>query len=566
MDIEKYGFCAWELRGQHTGTPARILSVHHNYFHIACNYGMGIARLKAGEYRPERQAAPVTGDFVLIDWQPNGESRIIKTLPRKTFLSRSSPSSSGCKEQAIAANFDTVFILQSLDRDFNLRRLERYVTLAWQSGATPVVILTKTDRVQDYTPQLLAAHDAAVGVDIIPISAKTGFGLDRLQQYFSPGKTVVFLGSSGVGKSTLINTLAGEDIMETNGIREKDGHGKHTTTRRQLILLKSGAMVIDTPGMRELGMWEAQEGIQNSFQDVEQFLGKCRFRNCRHQGEPGCAVAEAIRQGHLSHARWESYRKLCMESEWSEKKAEYLREKQKRFKEIAKFQKARAKQPDYRIDPCTDSFYCKVCGAFVTPENAGSRHRNHCPQCLSSIHLDNQPGDRASLCRGQMDAIAIWVRKNGEWAIIHRCRSCGVLHANRIAADDNASLLTALAMRPLELTFRQAHSVKASAKRALPPVCAKCGAQIVLNKDVSQRLHCPQCLTGVHDECRATVGKGELEPVSIWIRENGIWAIIYRCRSCGLLLSHPVATGDNTALLASIAMRPIATPPFPLWH
>lgn len=238
--------------------------------------------------------------------------------------------------------------------------------------------------------------------------------------------------------------------MPTGGIREKDGRGRHTTTHRQLLLLDSGVMVIDTPGMRELGMWEAEDGLEQSFSDVEQFLGRCKFSDCRHQSEPGCAVREAIRSGALSPERWESYQKLHAEARYSSDKAGYLRKKQQWHKEIVKMQRqSRQFQPDYRTEPCAEHFTCKVCGAQVAPEEAGTQHRNHCPQCLSSVHVDHEPGDRASLCKGVMDPIGVWVRKNGEWALIHRCRACGALSSNRIAADDNPALLMSIAMKPL---------------------------------------------------------------------------------------------------------------------
>ena len=263
-----------------------------------------------------------------------------------------------------------------------------------------------------------------------------------------PVSRSVAAGRSGAGKSTLVKALGGGEVMRTSGIREKDGRGRHTTTHRQLLLLENGVLAIDTPGMRELGMWEAEEGISRGFPDVEEHLGHCRFSDCSHQGEPGCAVAEAIRRGELSPERWESYRKLREESRLSGSRADFLREKQRRQKELSKTLR-QWKKADYRHEPCMESFTCKVCGALVTPEDAGSRHRNHCPRCLSSVHVDNRPGDRASLCGGTMDPIGVWVRKDGEWALIHRCRACGALSSNRIAADDNPALLMSIAVKPL---------------------------------------------------------------------------------------------------------------------
>lgn len=453
--IEQYGFhptqpipYTTQETTKETLLPARVTAVHRGRYDIVCNAGTGPARLKSGAYYADDALYPTTGDFVLLDWQDQGESRIYKTLPRKSFFSRLDPSSAGRREQAVAANFDTVFLLQSLNTAFRPRGLERYLTLAWQSGAVPVVVLTKADAAADLDTWLCAASSVAPGVDVFAVSAKTGLGLDRLEPYLKPGKTVVLLGPSGVGKSSLINALAGEDRMPVGGIREKDGRGRHTTTRRQLMRLNSGVLVIDTPGMRELGMWDSAEGLEQSFADVEQYFGGCKFNDCRHQGEPGCAVAAAIRRGDLSQDRWESYQKLHAETRFQSDKAGYLREKKDRFKRIAVYQK-QLQKTDYRHTPCSESFTCKVCGALVLPEGAGSQHRNHCPNCLSSIHLDHRPGDRSSLCRGVMDPIGVWVRKNGEWAVIHRCRDCGAFSANRIAADDNRTLLLSIAMKPL---------------------------------------------------------------------------------------------------------------------
>ena len=225
--------------------------------------------------------------------------------------------------------------------DFNPKRLERYLTLAWQSGATPVILLTKADLVEDDWDYICRVERVAAGVNIHAVSAHTGYGLPRLNAYLQPGKTVVFLGSSGVGKSSLVNALAGEDIMAVNAIREDDSKGRHTTTHRQLILLKTGVMIIDTPGMRELGMWDVSEGLGEAFTDVEQFLGKCRFSDCKHETEPGCAIRAAIERGELDMQRWESYRKLKAEAV---DKEELLRRKNEWSKGVAKFSRQRKKE------------------------------------------------------------------------------------------------------------------------------------------------------------------------------------------------------------------------------
>jgi ribosome biogenesis GTPase len=447
-DITDYGYLP--TLDTDINNIARITAVHKERYEIVCAHGVTHARLKSSVYYlgKDNPVFPTAGDFVVINYTDLGDSQIIQTLPRKSFFSRLDPSSRGYHDQAVAANFNYVFILSSLNHDFNIHRIERYVTLAWNSGGIPVVILTKADLVDDCSEQVRLAEKVAAGAGVFAVSAKTGYGLDQLSEYLKPRKTIVFLGSSGVGKSSLVNAIAGEEIMKVNGIREDDSKGRHTTTHRQLIMMKNGVMIIDTPGMRELGMWDASAGLGEAFSDVEDYLGKCRFSNCTHGNEPGCAVKEAILNGSLSAERWRSYLQLKREAKYTEDKATFLREKQQWHKDIAKSKRDK-KKDDYRHTACVESFTCKNCGMLVIPEGAGSQHRNHCPNCLTSLHVDNAPGDRASMCKGIMDPIGVWVRKNGEWAIIHRCRSCGVLSSNRVAADDNPTLLISIAVKPL---------------------------------------------------------------------------------------------------------------------
>lgn len=456
MNLTDYGFLPQLFEEESEGIPARVCAVHKERYDLVCAEGECSACLKSGVYYNNTvtctEEFPTTGDFVQIQYNPAGDSAILKTYPRRTFFSRLDPTP-GRGEQAVAANFDYVFILQSLNHDFNPKRLERYLTLAWQSGAVPAVLLTKADLAEDYSAHLAAAEKTAAGAAVFAVSAVTGFGLDGLSDYLKKGKTAVLLGSSGVGKSSLVNALAGKEVMSVKSIRENDSKGRHTTTHRQLIRLDSGVMIIDTPGMRELGMWDVTEGLGEAFSDVEKFLGNCKFSDCSHQTEPGCAVKAAIARGELSQKRWESYLNLKREARFSDDKEGALLEKRKRNKEIAKYQKQLQKtdsrQTDYRHSPCAESFTCAVCRSPVAPEGAGTQHRNHCPKCLSSVHVDNEPGDRASLCKGVMEPIGVWVRKNGEWAIIHRCRICGALSSNRIAADDNPALLMSIAVKPL---------------------------------------------------------------------------------------------------------------------
>ena len=322
------------------GIPARVTAQHKERYEIVCQYGITHARLKTKEYFVDTQDFPTTGDFVMINYIENGDSQIIATLPRKSLFSRREPGPVP-RDQAVAANFDYVFIMQSLNLDFNPKRLERYLTLSWQSGAVPVILLTKADLVEDYWDYLTQVERVAAGVNTHVVSAHTGFGLNRLGAYLQPGKTVVFLGSSGVGKSSLVNALAGEEIMAVSAIREDDSKGRHTTTHRQLIRLQSGVLIIDTPGMRELGMWDVSEGLYDAFSDVESYLGRCRFSDCSHNREPGCAIRAAIAAGELDIQRWESYRKL---KEEAVDKAEMLRRKNEWSKGVAKFTKQRKKE------------------------------------------------------------------------------------------------------------------------------------------------------------------------------------------------------------------------------
>ncbi len=341
MDITDYGLSPSLLETIPAGDadiPARIVAVHRERYALVCAHGECYGRLKSGVYTSGTEVLPTTGDFVLIRYNPDGDSPIVRTLPRASFFSRRNPTR-GEGEQAVAANFDYVFVMQSLNADFNPRRLERYLTLAWQSGAVPIVVLTKADLTPGPGEMLDVARRIAPGVDVFAVSAKTGAGLDALSAYLQPGKTIVLLGSSGVGKSSFVNALAGRGVMAVSEIRADDDRGRHTTTHRQLLRLESGVMVIDTPGMRELGMWTSDAGLEDAFPDVERCLGQCKFSDCRHEHEPGCAILAAIESGELSAERWANYQKLLYESRLAVDPAQRLRERVQFSKRIAKWNK-----------------------------------------------------------------------------------------------------------------------------------------------------------------------------------------------------------------------------------
>lgn len=296
--------------------------------------GLSGAMRKLGRY-------PAVGDFVVLFSQPEAKTlTIVDILPQKTLFSRGSPGRES-SDQVIAANIDYVFIVTAAGHDFNLRRIERYLVIAHASGVYPVVVLNKTDLLDDPSILIDEIHSISSGIPVIPISAMSGEGVEGLDPYLLPGKTITLIGSSGVGKSTLINHLLENQVQETSHIRDYDGKGHHTTTVRQLFILKSGALMIDNPGLREVGIGCASEGIADTFPDILELAEECRFSDCQHEEEPGCAVKAAVQNGLLQAARLDSYQRLMRELAFEQEKAEIglARLKKKRWKPIAKFAK-----------------------------------------------------------------------------------------------------------------------------------------------------------------------------------------------------------------------------------
>ena len=321
---------------------ARVIIQEKGLYTISYDNRENIAEV-SGKFRYDAKMPadfPVVGDYVVASWPEDGSHSIISSVfPRRSAFVRKSAGLIH-EEQVVAANIDTVFICMSLNRDFNLRRLERYIAVAWDSGATPAIVLTKADLCRDVSEKKAEVESVSLGVDIISTSSKQE-DIDSLRQYLVSGKTYAFIGSSGVGKSTLINTLIGTSVIRTSDIREDDDKGRHTTTHRELISLKNGAFVIDTPGMREIGIINSEEGVESAFSDIEELISLCRFSNCTHTNEPGCGVLMAIEEGHLEIDRWNSYRKLVTENLYNTNEAEYLKAKKEKFKEIAKVNKKR---------------------------------------------------------------------------------------------------------------------------------------------------------------------------------------------------------------------------------
>jgi len=354
-DLKDYGFTDTDFfvskellngKNQDEFVPGRVIECRRDRYKVISGYGELNAELKGSFLHNlgEGDLFPVVGDFVIVKYNSLGSSWIDAVLPRRSrfsrvdFLGHAENYAKNVREQVSASNFDYVFILSSLNFDLNLNRLARYLTASFQSGGFPLFVLTKADLLDgnELGGKVAEVRKLAGNVPVIPISSKTGFGLGDLSPFLEPAKTAVFLGSSGVGKSSLLNRLAGEELMVVKKIREDDSKGRHTTTHRQLFRLSSGALVIDTPGMRELGLWDSREGIRAAFADVEGLFSQCRFSNCTHETEPGCAVLAALEDGRLLPKQWKNYKAQIRESSFVLNHSAYLKQKREFHKSLSR--------------------------------------------------------------------------------------------------------------------------------------------------------------------------------------------------------------------------------------
>ena len=329
MSIHHWGWngyfeAVWKDSERGNTVPARVLAQSRGIWRAAGDFGECPAEA-AGKLRLAAEEGgdwPAVGDWVAAELRDQGSAaQIHEVLPRRSRFVRKTAGKK-IAGQVIAANVDVALLVSALDGDFNPRRVERYLTQCWESGAKPVIVLNKSDVCEAPQTKMREMERVAMGVSVCAVSAKTGQGFDELGKYLACGQTIVLLGSSGVGKSTIVNRLLGRSIQEVQEVRESDSRGRHTTTAREIFALPSGALLMDTPGLRELQLWDADEGISQTFSDVESLAERCRFGNCRHHGEPGCAVQAAIEAGELDTARLENWRKLQRELAFLKRKVD----------------------------------------------------------------------------------------------------------------------------------------------------------------------------------------------------------------------------------------------------
>ena len=314
----------WRGEDWKNAVPARVIAQQRKFWRAAGDFGECWAEASGKLRLAAEEGAdwPAVGDWVAAEVQETGSTAIIQeVLPRRSKFVRKSPGKK-MEEQVIAANVDTALLVSALDGDFSPRRVERYLVQCWESGAKPVIVLNKADTCEEVREKAAEMERVAIGSAVCAVSAKTGEGFGALNEFLKQGQTLVLLGSSGVGKSTIVNRLLGAAKQEVQSVRESDDKGRHTTTARELFILPGGALLMDTPGLRELQLWDAEQGVEKTFADIDLLAARCRFGDCHHEGEPGCAVQAALDAGAFDAARLENWRKLLREQEFLRRKVD----------------------------------------------------------------------------------------------------------------------------------------------------------------------------------------------------------------------------------------------------
>lgn len=314
----------WNEADRENAAPARVVAQQRNCWRVAGTFGECLAEA-TGKLRLSAEEGadwPAVGDWLAVELQGSSDMAAVRAvLPRQNRFTRKAPGKK-IEEQVIAANVDIALVVSALDRDFNPRRAERYLAQCWESGIKPLLILNKADACEDANARAAEMERVALGSAVFVVSAITGEGMAEVERLLKPGQTLVLLGSSGVGKSTLTNWLLGQSLQKVNEVRASDARGRHTTTTRELFALPGGALLIDTPGLRELHLWDAEEGLAQAFADINSLAAHCRFKDCRHEAEPGCAVQAAVQAGTLDLERFENRRKLLREQEFLRRKVD----------------------------------------------------------------------------------------------------------------------------------------------------------------------------------------------------------------------------------------------------
>jgi ribosome biogenesis GTPase / thiamine phosphate phosphatase len=345
MSLSRWGWnsyfeALWNETECKDAMPARVVAQHRKCWRIAGAFGECLAEA-SGKLRLAAEAGddwPTVGDWVSVEINRLRDFALVRmVLPRRNQFARKAPGRR-IEEQVIAANVETALVISALDGDVNPRRAERYIAQCWESGVRPVLILNKADACEDAGEKAAVMERVALDIQVHVVSARTGQGMEEVERLFMPGQTLVMLGSSGVGKSTLTNRLLGQSLQKVNDVRANDSRGRHTTTTRELFALPGGALLIDTPGLRELQLWNGEEGLAQAFADIHLLATRCRFKDCRHETEPDCAVQAAVQAGTLNLARLENQRKLIREQEFLRRKMdpEARSEEKQRIKRLTR--------------------------------------------------------------------------------------------------------------------------------------------------------------------------------------------------------------------------------------